>query len=161
MATHYKGTASEVRALDALIALNRAAGTLASDLDRCLVPSDLSPSQFGCLEALLHLGPLSPRVLAQKLLHSPSNITTVVDNLERDGLVRRERDSTDRRCVTVHLSPRGLRKIQALFPPHVERVGSLLSVLTAKEQKELKRLCRKLGLGVAGLFMARQKEARQ
>ena len=45
----------------------------------------LTESQIGVLEALAHLGPLTQGELCRKILRSGSNVTTVVDNLERDG----------------------------------------------------------------------------
>jgi MarR family 2-MHQ and catechol resistance regulon transcriptional repressor len=87
--------------------------------------------------------------LCGKILKSGSNLTTVVDNLERRGLVRRERDSADRRVQVVHLTAAGKRAIEQAFPAHVERVSELLCTLTRDEQKQLGRLCRKLGLACA------------
>mgnify|MGYP000381933987 CR=1 FL=1 len=43
-----------------------------------------SCSTFGILEALFHLGPLSQKSLGQKVLSTKGNITTIVDNLEKE-----------------------------------------------------------------------------
>jgi len=104
--THYVGRAAEVRALDTYIKLTRATSSVGVRLSRRLAAAELTPTQLGVLEALLHLGALGQRVLGDKLLMSGGNITTVVDNLERRRLVRRERRGDDRRHVTVHLTPR-------------------------------------------------------
>jgi MarR family 2-MHQ and catechol resistance regulon transcriptional repressor len=77
---------------------------------------------------------------------SGGNITTVVDNLERRRLVRRERGD-DRRNVTVHLTPEGRRLISKVFPAHAAAIAEAFSALTGPEQEELARLTRKLGLG--------------
>ena len=58
-------------------------------LDPLMRDADLTVGQFGTLEALLHLGPLCRRDLGRKLLRSGGNITVVVGNLARRGLVRR------------------------------------------------------------------------
>ena len=105
----------------------------------------LTESQLGVLEALLHAGPLTQGQLSARLLKSGSNLTTVVDNLERAGMVRRERDSTDRRVQHVHLTPTGLERIERIFPEHVARVVDELSKLSPEEQRMLGSLCRKLG----------------
>ena len=70
----------------------------------------------------------------------------MVDNLEKRQLVRRVRDRSDRRYVTVHLTPDGRRLIEAIFPGQVEAIVEEFSVLSADEQDELGRLCKKLGL---------------
>ncbi len=59
------------------------------------------------LESLYHRGPLRPREISARLLKSGGNITLVVDNLEKRGLVRRQRDSVDRRVVVVSLTEKG------------------------------------------------------
>jgi MarR family 2-MHQ and catechol resistance regulon transcriptional repressor len=72
-------------------------------------------------------------------------MTTVIDNLERDGLVRRERDANDRRVIHVHLTEAGSSKLEAVFPAHVAALVEEFSILSAKEQEALGELCKKLG----------------
>ncbi|MEO6527361.1 MAG: MarR family transcriptional regulator [Gemmatimonadaceae bacterium] len=146
MPTRFKGNPTEVLALNTLIKLSRSLSALSALLLPPLQKAHgITESQLGVLEALQHLGPLTQGQLCQKILRSGSNLTTVVDNLERGGLVRRERDTADRRVQVVHLTPKGEALITAAFPSHVERVTRVLSVLTLEEQVELGRLCRKLG----------------
>ncbi len=145
MGTHYRGTPEQIRALDAFIKLKRAAESLSSRLASRLSDAGLTESQFGTLEALFHLGPLCQRELGSKLLSSRGNITMVVDNLEKRGLVRRERDEADRRYVTVHLTDPGRELISAIFPDHVEAIRSEMGVLNDEELETVGRLCRRLG----------------
>ena len=145
MPTHHEGTAEEVRALNAFITLMRASESVAARTGEHLSEHDLTGSQFGVLEALLHLGPLCQRALAGKLLKTGGNITMVVDNLEKRGLVVRKRGREDRRFVTVHLTDSGRALTRRVFPRHLASIVEELSVLGAKEQEELRRLCRKLG----------------
>jgi MarR family 2-MHQ and catechol resistance regulon transcriptional repressor len=134
-----------VRALDAYIALMRAAETATTRIHRHLSDVDLTVGQFGALEALFHLGAMRQNELARKVLRSAGNMTLVLDNLERRGLVRRERETGDRRCTTVHLTPQGRRLVQRIFPRHAAIVAEELRELGAAEQTELTRLCRRLG----------------
>jgi MarR family 2-MHQ and catechol resistance regulon transcriptional repressor len=147
MATKHRGAAREVRALNAYIALLRAGETATARIHRHLAGSGLTISQFGALEALYHLGPMRQHELAQKLLRSPGNMTTVLDNLEKRRLVKRTRVDADRRCTTIVLTGAGKRLVARIFPRHVERVVEELGALSQKEQDDLSRLCRKLGLG--------------
>jgi len=146
MGTHYKGTEREVRALNTYIKVMRAAESVASRLSPLVAAARLTMSQFGALEALFHLGPLCQCDLAKKLLKSSGNITMVIDNLERRGLVKRKREGEDRRFVTVHLTEKGRRLISEVFPRHVAAIVEEMSVLTKSEQEGLGHLCRKLGL---------------
>jgi len=146
MPTHYRGSAQERAALDAYIKLMRAADSVTARLDPLMRAADLTFGQFGALEALLHRGPLCQRDLGRKLLRSGGNITVVVGNLARRGLVRRHRGPQDRRFVTVTLTDKGRRLIGGIFPRHVRHVVRELGALSAPEQAELGRLCRQLGL---------------
>jgi len=150
MPTRYIGPAEEVRALDAYVKLMRAADTLAREAGARLAASGLTLSQLGVLEALLHVGPMCQKELGRKILRSTGNITLVVDNLERDGLVRRERGTEDRRYVTVHLTDRGRERIGDAFPEHARGIAEAMRSLDPAEQEELGRLCRKLGRSDAG-----------
>lgn len=114
--------------------------------------------QFGVLEALLHLGPMTQCVLGEKLLRSGGNITLVIDNLEKHGLVRRERQTEDRRTIVIHLTPKGMRLIKRVFPAHAKMILKEMSQLEPKEQEDLRRLCRKLGTGGRASSEATKKE---
>src|SRR5688572_5361705 len=108
----------------------RAADSVTDRAHRHLAASGLTISQFGVLEALLHLGPLTQGALAEKLLKSGANMTTVVGNLERRGLVRRRREGTNRRFVTVRLTPPGRRLVAGVFPRHVAAIVAAFQVLS-------------------------------
>lgn len=145
MPTHFRGPARVVRALNAYITLVRASESVTARLLPRLERAGLSASQFGALEALYHLGPLCQADLGRKLLKTGGNVTMVVRNLERRGLVRRER-GRDRRFNTVHLTPAGRRIIARVFPGHAAAIAREMAVLVPREQEHLRRLCRMLGL---------------
>jgi MarR family 2-MHQ and catechol resistance regulon transcriptional repressor len=146
MPTHYLGTAEERLALDTFIKLTRATNTLMNRLAAHETLRGLTQSQFGVLESLLHLGPLSQTEICSKQLKSGGNITMVVDNLEKHGLVRRETHPEDRRVTMVRLTPAGEALIREIFPLHVQAIVEELSPLSADDLKELGRLCKKLGV---------------
>jgi MarR family 2-MHQ and catechol resistance regulon transcriptional repressor len=150
MPTHFKGTAEQILALDAFIKLNRSVNAFQA---RLLPPLQkefgLTESQLAVLEVVFHLGPLPQGEVCRKILRSGSNVTTVVDNLERDGLVRRERDRTDRRIQIIHLTEKGRELLARALPVHVDRVTRTMAALDPDEQRELGRLCRKLGKAAA------------
>ena len=145
MGTRYGGTEDEARALDAYIKLMRAADSVTTRIHRHLSAVNLTISQFGVLEAIFHLGSLSQRDLAEKLLKSGGNMTMVIDNLEKRQLVKRERSVEDRRFVSVCLTEEGRQLISDIFPQHVASVVEEMKILTASEQEELGHLCLRLG----------------
>ena len=143
--THYVGNTEEVRALGSFVKLMRAAHWASTRAGRRREEAGLTESQFGVLEALLHLGPLDQTELKNKLLTSPANLTHVLDNLIRDGYVERRRDVADGRRRIVHLAPRGRRLVKRLMPLHAARVVEVMRGLSPREQEQLARLARKLG----------------
>jgi MarR family 2-MHQ and catechol resistance regulon transcriptional repressor len=147
MSTHYDGTEEERRALDCFIKLRRASNSVGHQMDEHLDDWGLTSSQFGVMEAIYHLGPMHQKQLGEKLLKSGGNISVVVDHLEDRGLVERQRMERDRRYVSVHLTEEGEELIDELMPEHVGAIVERMSALSADEQEELSRLCKKLGRG--------------
>jgi MarR family 2-MHQ and catechol resistance regulon transcriptional repressor len=147
MPTHYKGTPEEKLALDTYIKLNRATNSFENRMLSRGTLEKLTISQFGVLEALYHLGPLCQGQLSKKLLRSTGNMTMVVDNLEKGGLVQRVRSVQDRRMISIELTPAGKEMIERVLPAHVSVILAEMSVLSPSEQLLLGKLLRKLGLG--------------
>ena len=147
MPTHYEGSRAERRTLDTFIKLTRCNNSMLARLASQNITGDLTHSQFGVLESLYHLGSMTQGEVSSKVLKSTSNLTTVIDNLERDGYVRRERNVEDRRVIHVHLTEAGTSKIEAVLPKHVGALVDLFSVLSPEEQETLGELCKKLGKG--------------
>lgn len=149
MPTHYKGTTKEELALNTYIKLTRATESLVSRLYQGGKFGGLTPSQFGTLEVLYHLGPMCQSEIGEKILKSNGNMTLVIDNLEKRKLVRRQRDTDDRRQVFVHLTNKGKKLIGEIFPQHVADIVGQFESLSHAEQKTLNELLRKLGLARA------------
>ena len=134
------------RALNTYTKLMRAAESVTTRVHRVLAAPKLTISQFGVLEALYHKGPLCQRDIATKILKSTGNITLVIDNLEKTGLVRRERDCEDRRYVTIHLTEAGLKLITTVFTDVEASIVTEMGSLSESEQEALGDLCKKLGI---------------
>jgi MarR family 2-MHQ and catechol resistance regulon transcriptional repressor len=143
----HKRSKEEVTALSAYVKLMRAAESLTARIHRNLAEVGLTISQFGTLEALYHLGPMTQVEIGKKILKSSGNMTMVIDNLEKRGLVRRERSKEDRRYFTVHLTDAGKTLVGEFFPVHAERIVAEMSALTPSEQEQLGRFCKILGTG--------------
>jgi DNA-binding MarR family transcriptional regulator len=86
--------------------------------------------------------------LAASSLLTSSAVTLRIDNLERDGLVRRVREGSDRRQVFAELTDEGRRRIDAIFEEHIALERRMMSLLDPSEQGELCRLLRKLAFSV-------------
>jgi len=135
-------------ALDLWVKLARAFGTFSNRALDDIRRYGLTQPQFGIVEILGHLGPLTLGEIAKKQLSSCGNTTVVVDNLEKEGLVLRKPCKEDRRAMYLHLTPKGEQIFQEMFRHHAQHITKLASVLTEKEQQQLAGLLKKLGLGL-------------
>ncbi|MEX0736886.1 MAG: MarR family transcriptional regulator [Bacteroidota bacterium] len=135
-------------ALGLWVKLARAYHTFARHTMADIRASGLTQPQFGALESLGHLGPMQIGELCRKQLVSGGNMTVVVDNLEKDGLVERVPHPEDRRATIVRLTVKGKKVFEDSFPKHAQYVTKIASVLTEEEQTELSRLLKKLGTGL-------------
>lgn len=142
--------ADQERGLRLWIALARCYATYAKAVACRVQEYGLTTPQFGIMEALHHLGPLSLGELADKLLVTGGNVTYVMDRLEEQGLVVRERSPDDRRIVQAKLTPKGKSLITEVFPGHAAFIGELSSHLEPAEQEQLRALLKKLGYAIQG-----------
>ena len=139
----------EETALRLWIALARCYQTFARAVAAKVSEYELTTPQFGILEALYHLGPLSQGELAEKMLVTGGNVTYVMDRLEAQGLVKRERSGDDRRVVEARLTERGRRLLRDVFPEHATYVAELVETLSPGDRASLRKLLKMLGLGLA------------
>jgi DNA-binding MarR family transcriptional regulator len=112
------------------------------DLHETLVDLDLTDALADALWQLdPALGPLSRRELAERLHCDPSNVTFLVDRLERKRLVTRAQASRDRRVRALALTPAGSQARSRL----IETVARsyMFRRLTAAQQRQLAELLRR------------------
>jgi MarR family 2-MHQ and catechol resistance regulon transcriptional repressor len=141
--------AGDALALNTYIKLMRAGDSVATRIKSRGTFDGLSISQFAVLEALFHLGPMRQNQIGAKTLRSPGNLTLVIDNLEKAGLVTRARAADDRRAIVVALTPKGRRRIARILPAHLAAIVEQMNVLTPAEQQQLGALCKKLGMATS------------
>ena len=150
MPTRYQGTEKEVRALNAYIKLLRVYESVLGNMGKLTAGKNLTHSQFGVLEALYHLGPMSQVQIGKKILKSAGNITLVIDKLEKKELVRRERTENDRRTYRVSLTKKAEDLMKDYFPKHLREIVKVMSALSGPEQEQFANLCKKLGTSIPG-----------
>jgi MarR family 2-MHQ and catechol resistance regulon transcriptional repressor len=136
------------RALTLWVKLARAFSVFSRASEEDIARYGLTQAQFGVVECLGHLGPMTLGQLCKKKLVSGGNMTVVVDNLEKMGLVERVHSTEDRRAIVVQLTRRGKQLFKTIFPTHARHITSLVSALTEREQEQLGRLLKKLGLSL-------------
>jgi DNA-binding MarR family transcriptional regulator len=97
----------------------------------------LTAPQSGVLRSLVRSGPVSSASLSRELCVTPSNITGIIDRLEKKGMVRRVRKEGDRRVSLIELTEAGEQLSRNLPDPIESRLISGLSELPPKEVKKL------------------------
>ncbi|MER8048077.1 MarR family transcriptional regulator [Streptomyces sp. NPDC094032] len=113
-------------------------GVYLGDFTLAAASEHLTASQAKALTALRR-GPAAMRALADTMTCDASNITGIIDRLEKRGLVRREADPSDRRVKNVTLTPEGERVTDAIRTKmHTTQAG--LSTLTTEERATLDAL---------------------
>lgn len=142
-------TEGQARALGLWIALARCYSTYQKAVAAVVQERGLTLPQFGALEALYHLGPMSLGELADKLLVTGGNVTYVMDRLESQGLVARFRSEDDRRVVHAELTDAGRSLVAEVFPEHARYIERLCRHLSAEEQQQMRGLLKQLGKGIA------------
>ena len=87
----------------------------------------------------LSLSSLSERIRAQN-----STVTGIIDRMEREGLVRRERSTVDRRVVHIRLSEKGQKLARQIQVEPMEIFRDAMASLTQADLRDLLRIMNKL-----------------
>ena len=134
------------RAADSLVfSFLSAADAMEARLEAALSPTGLSLAKLAVLHFLAEAEePLPLSDLAARQHCVRSNITQLVDRLEKDGLVRRRADPDDRRSVLAELTPAGTQAhakgVRALAEAQRAIVGALKAGEAASLQNALSAL---------------------
>lgn len=78
--------------------------------------------------------------LSRRMMVTGGNITTIVDQLEKEQLVQRQNLPGDRRAFRVSLTPAGRKAFSAMATAHEGWVVELLSPLSERQQEQLHKL---------------------
>ena len=106
--------------------------------------SGLSMNQFEILEVLYHRGDLNIGAITKLIESTPGNVTVVVKNLVRDGLINTLPSPEDSRVRIVSITEKGKELIGGMFPQHASNLQSYFDVLSDEELIALYDLLRKL-----------------
>lgn len=106
--------------------------------------SGLSMNQFEVLEVLYHRGDLQVGSITKLIASTPGNVTVVVKNLTRDGLVDIIPSPEDSRVRIVSITEAGKNLIGGMFTGHAANLKSYFDVLSDDELVILYDLLRKL-----------------
>lgn len=111
-------------ALEANIRLVQAYGAMVSTMDAYLLPFDLNSSRFAVMRLLYQAAErrLTMGQIRRELSVTSTNVSRLVDTLERRGFVRRLNGANDRRVVNAQMTAEGERVFLAAAPGVLERI---------------------------------------
>jgi DNA-binding MarR family transcriptional regulator len=122
----------------ALMELLRAADTVWNASHAFFGRWELGPSQFNILNLLYSTKDgLSQTELGRQLIMHRSNVTGLVDRLEKRGLVERHDVASDRRAYKVVLTPAGVRLMEEVLPQYYERAIRVSEGLSSRRVASL------------------------
>lgn len=118
-------------------------------VDSHLAEHNLSQGRFMVLMLLFDKmrgcpHPRTPAELADLSHVTRATMTGLIDTLERDGLVTREPDRSDRRMMSVALTEKGRALLERVLPTNFKRMAELVKPLDEAERKLLTQLLAKL-----------------
>jgi DNA-binding MarR family transcriptional regulator len=109
----------------------------------------LSCHELSIVERLGDGGPAMMRQLAEHLNLAANTVTTLIDQMEARGLVRRQRSEEDRRVVKVELTEAGRVSYKGAVTEMLSALRAMLKALDPGEQETFLGLFRKIARGGA------------
>lgn len=127
------------------LGIQRAAEDLKVAFNDLFKAQDLTMSQYNVLRILRGAGidGISCREIGERLITKDSDITRMLDRLESRELIRRQRQSEDRRVILTFITEKGIAVLEVLDAPVNKLHKSQLSHLSKKDLEKLGKLLKK------------------
>lgn len=131
-------------AIDVYVKLRRTADAVSRYVETELSQWGVTTAQYGVLLHLMKGKPLSLTDLSALIFRTNSTLTSLVDRLERDGLVARAAHVNDRRVTTVELTTKGRELLMEIRRHHRPFLAGMMSCLSPQELTEFGELLSKI-----------------
>jgi MarR family transcriptional regulator, organic hydroperoxide resistance regulator len=106
--------------------------------------ADLTGPQLTVVKMLEQIGDLSLSELSERIRAQNSTVTGIIDRMERENLVTRERSKEDRRVVYIKLTAKGKKLAEEIPVEPMEIFRGALEVLSPGETRELVKILGKV-----------------
>lgn len=134
------------------MALVHTGDRLLAGIDQALRHHRLSRAGREALAVLDGAGqPLSPTAIAERLIVTTASVTSLLDTLERRGLVERRPDPTDRRRLLIVITQAGKALVDQFLPEVVALQTAALATLTEAQRRQLVALLASVGASLSTL----------
>lgn len=112
---------------------------------------NLTPAKFNAMMVIKHVGKdkgLSQIDIGRRLIVTASNMTRLVDNMEKEGYIERLTQKNDRRVNIIRISKKGSDLLDQLWPGYYKRISSIANQLNRDELINISELLLKLSSGL-------------
>jgi len=140
-----KYSSEEWQDLKLLVTLSRCNSSTQKRIYPFLRKEKVTEAQFSVLELLYHKGSFSIKEIIEKTFSSGGTMTVIINNLLKQGLVRKEKSSDDKRVYLIYITDKGRELTERLFESYLENLSFALGVLSDFEKDILIKLLKKLG----------------
>jgi MarR family 2-MHQ and catechol resistance regulon transcriptional repressor len=139
-------TTEQITAPRLWLVMARAYRAMGSYIEGSFAAQGIGLSDFMVLEVLLHKGPQTISSIGDKVLLASASMTSAIDRLESQSLVRRRSSDSDRRIRLVELTDEGRRFIVEIYGRHEKDLEFIASELSNEERRALYEGLKKIGL---------------
>jgi DNA-binding MarR family transcriptional regulator len=123
------------------------ADLLAQQAEQVIKPSGLTATQYNVLRILRGAEPqgLPCRVIGDRMISRDPDMTRLLDRLETQGYITRERQKDDRRVIKTRITSEGLKQLKKLDQPVHELHQSQFRHMSAARVRQLGELLQEVG----------------
>ena len=125
---------------DILITIHKMVKDLDRETTRISASYGLTFPQFMVLEALLHKESMTVGEIKDTILSSSGTIPVIINNLQKQGMVKRSKDPEDHRRSLIMLTDKGRLLIEQVNPENIKMYTDRFSIWSKEEKRELIRL---------------------
>lgn len=118
--------------------------------NRALRAHQVDLRHLAVLGHLAEAGPAAQRTLVDRLQMDKSSMVYVIDELERQGLVDRRKDTQDRRRYSVHITAEGRTRLAEATAAAARTMAALMAPLSPDDQRQLHALLSRFIAHAAG-----------
>lgn len=118
--------------------INHAGRRLSQLLSLHFQPYDITTEQWTVLNRLAEQDGITQKDLAHRAEKDQTNITRILDQLQRKGLVERRPNSVDRRSFLTFITDKGKSLNQVLLPIESQVVNSAMDGLSKEDMERLR-----------------------
>lgn len=118
-------------------------GQISNKLDTLLSKYNLNISKFNILMIIKHIGSkdgIQQNEISQRLLVTPSNITKLLDRLEKDKMISRNPKENDRRVKLIKISETASSLLDEIWPYYSAEVLKITEKLAENDKQDIEKI---------------------